>query len=57
MNNVTAVANEELVIQCHVSGFPVASVTWTRGKCDLAQNTLLMVKCNSMSAYQKLYDK
>ncbi|XP_064651143.1 cell adhesion molecule DSCAM-like isoform X4 [Lineus longissimus] len=38
MNNVTAVANEELVIQCHVSGFPVASITWSRAGSNLPIN-------------------
>jgi len=31
MNNITTVAGEELVLHCYVSGYPVYSITWTKG--------------------------
>ena len=32
MKNVTAVAGEELVLRCYVSGYPVHSITWKKGQ-------------------------
>ncbi|XP_074653669.1 cell adhesion molecule Dscam1-like [Tubulanus polymorphus] len=38
MANVTAVANEKLVVRCHVAGFPITSITWSKGGIQLPIN-------------------
>jgi hypothetical protein len=31
MRNVTATANEKLFIKCHVTGYPIKSISWYQG--------------------------
>lgn len=35
LKNVTAVANQDLVLKCHVAGYPIDSITWEIGKAIL----------------------
>jgi len=32
MTNVTTVAGELLVLRCYVSGYPIHSITWSKGQ-------------------------
>jgi len=32
MKNATTVAGEQLVLRCYVSGYPIHSITWSKGQ-------------------------
>lgn len=32
MENKTAVANKTLTLTCHVSGYPIEMITWSKGE-------------------------
>lgn len=45
MRNVTATANEKLLIKCYVTGYPIKSVSWYRGnkvKIERIEETFIL---------------
>lgn len=55
-NNVTALTNTSITINCHASGVPTPTVTWTKDGLRIPSNEMYMVQADDSLLVRKLYE-